>query len=426
MSITLPPTGSIYYNVLEGYFGALDQNNLDAIWGTFLSMKHLTSNPTDNSLAGAFTSYVQALYSQMQTESLSPAAIAQQHITLSIFDILTLLMQHLQNSLSVQTSQQQFYAQLAQQYNNMQEAVPVYRVDPSQMGAPSDASLNPPTNTLVNFSNLNTSNYNQLTFGYDNISLKDITDWCFANSGQSFVLPIGNYQQPFGAGGQWPGGGPPANNIGNTNPLTQNSNANLLCEINYTFEYNATNNTFSCTYNYVPNPTIASIPSFQDNLPFLESNGTPIPAFTVGGPINLGVEAANGISKETAAINAFEIAQSPVVVTSSTFSSRYGVPVGTYIGTLNAHTVNPIIYQLHTEADPNADDYTTALQQCAAANSALAQSFAGIKAQQQTIQNQINTSNTNIQATVSALQQQQSIMQAVIHQLQSVMGVLFK
>lgn len=125
--MTLPSSGP-YANLMSSFFGYLGSSEQQALWSSFLEKNGLVANPSDtDSVAQAeFVSFVQSTYANDQTSQQSPLEMERRHLVFTVFDVILLLMQKLQDTVATQTGVAAFLAKYQDAYAVMLSRVPTY------------------------------------------------------------------------------------------------------------------------------------------------------------------------------------------------------------------------------------------------------------------------------------------------------------
>lgn len=196
----LPPVGSVYDEVLGGYFGAqgtdvlmerydqdtmtlvqdvaIDDTYRSELWRNFLTthgfdpdgpFSQITSLPDAEreALKIEFVKYINARLIELQTQELNLASLDEtkkREIMFRTFEILLKMLVALQNTVGVIGNNLIFFGKWQEQYTNMLTRVPIYTGGTSSFVKPTDLTVANP-------------DFSGFTLGYNNISLEDIGDW---------------------------------------------------------------------------------------------------------------------------------------------------------------------------------------------------------------------------------------------------------
>lgn len=130
--MTTIPSGSMYENILDAYLGSNYANETkgfltekDVLWNAFLAQNNLS--PTDPKVVNQdpavleeFVNFVRQTYSGLQTGSLSPGEVNQRGLLFSVYDLMVLMMETLQNNAGVIGKNVAFLANYQDQYAQLQ------------------------------------------------------------------------------------------------------------------------------------------------------------------------------------------------------------------------------------------------------------------------------------------------------------------
>jgi hypothetical protein len=180
MSSLTPPTSGIMGNVFQAFFGALSSQQQEEMWQSYLNEYGnyvppvTTPSPSSSSYQeylkrlSELASFAQGVFTEEQTPAnTSPQESAQRKILFVVFDLSLIMLNDLQNSLAVESQTLIYNAQWQEQYTNMLTSVPVLTADP--------------TETM----SLNSTDPADTTFGFDNISLGDISSYLISQAQSS-------------------------------------------------------------------------------------------------------------------------------------------------------------------------------------------------------------------------------------------------
>lgn len=181
----VPITG-VYVNYLDSFFGNLDSQEQQDLWDKFVVLNgYSLSNPPPQTLVTQeqFLQFLKGIYDIEQTLVLSPDEVKKRDIMFRTFDILLEMLTTLQNTVGVQGKNLIFYGKWQEQYTQMLTRVPTY------VGETSSKQTSPATLTV--------DNMDQLKFGYDNLSAKDIAEWWAYKqaSGETATFNLDSEQQ---------------------------------------------------------------------------------------------------------------------------------------------------------------------------------------------------------------------------------------
>jgi|GEM_PF-5421256 len=190
MSMTLPPTGTTYDYILNGFFGVLPEKERQDLWAKFLEQEGLKVTPPDsgeNSRVTQFMQYVQSSYVSMQRVELSPYEIGQQRLIFTVFDFILLLAHQAEDTMGVEANLMNFYGKWREQYAEMQSRVPLYfsrkyGTDSSGYTLSANMSVIPETSDVTKITDLN--------FGYNDITVTDIANYMATASTTDATKPV--------------------------------------------------------------------------------------------------------------------------------------------------------------------------------------------------------------------------------------------
>ncbi len=182
--MTLPTNGP-YAQLMGSFFGFLSTEQQQGLWSTFLNGQHLSTNPsdTDTVAQAQFMSYIQSSYDKMQELELSPIEIQRRHLVFTVFDIILLMMQNIQDTVGVQQGLLVSLGKMQEQYTDMISRVPIY-----VGGASNNAVYN--------------DELDKFTLGYNNISVKELLEYALETGNTSNInsydiwLPDANNAAP--------------------------------------------------------------------------------------------------------------------------------------------------------------------------------------------------------------------------------------
>ncbi|MBS0634108.1 MAG: hypothetical protein JSR37_01425 [Verrucomicrobia bacterium] len=170
--MTTIPNGSLYESFIDNYLGqsyADAQAGLvtqkDVLWAQFLTDNGLSaSNPLvvaqDPAILSKFMKFVQNTYDSMQTNSISPDEVTRRGLMFSVYDLIVLMLQTLQNNVGVVANNVAFLTRYQKEYSTMmgREAGQFYIAGSKSLPD-------------VNFGNLS-----KWTLGYGQITMQDYLD----------------------------------------------------------------------------------------------------------------------------------------------------------------------------------------------------------------------------------------------------------
>jgi len=156
MSMSLPPVDSTYSQILNSFFGYVSEEDKAAFWNRFLVAKGAKASPND------FLEYVQTAYECLSMLNLSPEEIARRHVLFNIFDIIILLMRTIQDTVGSEADHSLFLTKMQKQYTEAMSRVPIYI-----SGVKGEMKVSRDTLGAIN----------DITFGYDQVSLTDIATY---------------------------------------------------------------------------------------------------------------------------------------------------------------------------------------------------------------------------------------------------------
>ncbi len=168
----VPDTGTVYGNIMNALFGTMSEAEQQSIWVGFLQSINLPVNtpvvsvPDDAGTQEDFLLYIQKTLADSQllfpidtSTALSPDEIKKRNIMFAVFNSCVSMLLSLQNTVTTQATNLQFFTNWQEQLTDQLTAVPTY------VGGENSAV------------HVDLSNLNEFTFGYDNISVADIANW---------------------------------------------------------------------------------------------------------------------------------------------------------------------------------------------------------------------------------------------------------
>lgn len=369
------PSG-VYSTLIQGFLSNIPEPQQVALWQLFAQQEQIDPNnpPVTPKIEQDFIAYLGNIVSPARDELLS-----------EIIKIILELTNATQNSAALATNVQNFLAKYAQQYNIQASDLPVY------LGASSSIPFN-----------IDTSDPSKFTFGYDNISVKDISDYVTTagqtfNVGGQFVASDKSWGAGLGFSFQ-----PPVNGVGGqvsitgliTNPLqnfTFSVPANIQAGDSQTIQSQKMSAAFMSAY--------AQFTASSQYSALVSAGGlytTPKPASL----INAGSSGAQDVYPSNA------LPTIPWLYITENVPGDSGSDTGGQAAEFQA--TNAIV------------------QQRATVNSTLQQYSSGIQAQIQTVNSQSSGMTNVLNSIQSNIKGQVSLVAQTVQQLSLILGAIFK
>ena len=164
VSSTPYPTTGPYAAILTSFLGSQrNPADIQSYWLNYLqNMLGVTSNPPDSDIAaqGKLVKFMQAVYTfESQSELPSPQESQKRAILSTTFDTVLTMLNSLQNTVSVQSTNLIYYGNLQQQYTNMMTRLPIYTATGPQ-GWTAD-----------------TTDASNFTIGYNNTTIAEVSNY---------------------------------------------------------------------------------------------------------------------------------------------------------------------------------------------------------------------------------------------------------
>jgi hypothetical protein len=196
------PGSEFFLSYIKGFYGQLSTAEQTDLWNQFLASQGLSSNPSDlSALQQPFATFITSLHAQeaayAQATGISPNAEAERQVYSSAMDSLRKMLIASEGVVITNAAALKFYGAWQQQYTQEMTRAP------NLVGVP-DTDLNTSsytTLTLPSGTDPSQWDLSKYTFGYDNISLKDVISWAYSTLSADPSTPVtfGDPKNPTGA-----------------------------------------------------------------------------------------------------------------------------------------------------------------------------------------------------------------------------------
>jgi hypothetical protein len=201
---TLPTgTGSEFFvNYIQAFYGQLSAAEQTDLWNSFLSTKGLSTNPPDlSSLQQPFVDFINSLQAKKgafeAATALSPQEIAQRTVFSDVMVSLQRMLEASEGVVINNAAALKIYNDLQEEYTKQMTSAPnLVAVSSSQLNTSESTTLQIPSST-----DLSTWDLSDYTFGYANISLRDVLTWAYGTFSKDSSTPLtfGDATSPMGA-----------------------------------------------------------------------------------------------------------------------------------------------------------------------------------------------------------------------------------
>ncbi len=205
--MTTIPTGSQYETIIDSYLGTGLTNQQvgfgtkkDALWLQFLQENGLSSTDPlvamqDPQILSKFMVFVQKTYDSLQTGELSPDEVTKRKLMFSVYDLIMLMLQVLQQTVGVVGKNVAFLGQYQQAYAEMsgREALAFYKG--GSLSIP-QANINDLSNWTLGYGNITMEEYLKTALQNTKIGLTDANGGAEIHSINIALPPVNTNIQP--------------------------------------------------------------------------------------------------------------------------------------------------------------------------------------------------------------------------------------
>jgi hypothetical protein len=365
---------------------------------------------------------LQVIIPPSENEMLSPAEIKKRNIMFAVFNTCISMLLNLQNTVSTQAQNVNFYTNWQQQLTNEMSGVPTY------VGGESSAV------------HVDTNDLNKFTIGYDNISIANIAQW-WANqiaTGSATPFIIGALDTNFTSGTgstitfNPPSGGNPGNititglavsnpsglapgtySLSLTPPATNTAQQNAqYFENQFLSWWNGTASVTQTTFNF---PFGYNVTQVNTSLPSILSNILTSP---YGNPNSSLTGLATGLLNNTLSTQALISAGifTPTNASNDPNAALEVLKPYTYVSPSNVTATT----------DPRYNLSSSNAKSRAEINSRDQQFIENIRSNRQTVQNITQTMQTNLNQSQQELSQQTDLITSITTSLQGLISSIFR